>query len=189
MAFGVAEYHPTSREASISPLDATTDTNDATKDRWQCKFCLKSLAPKSWRRHEETHHHSKYQWTCLATGPRITINGLAGETSLCAFCLTKDPSEEHLVNSHRISDCTEKSEADRSFGRPDHLRQHFKNFHKSSLPDILKQRWRSNRDYKEEREGWVCGFCSTKLFTWDQRAVHIANHFKDGMTMASWRIG
>lgn len=157
------------------------------QDTWQCTFCLQHLVPKSWRRHEETQHRPKYQWTCLATSPRLTITSLAGESSICAFCQLPNPTEDHFHHSHRIMECSKKSEADRTFGRPDHLRQHIKNFHKTSLMDLVRDKWRRNRRDKDSSEAWRCGFCMAQLTTWDMRETHIANHFKDGMTMASWK--
>jgi hypothetical protein len=176
-------------DSPVSRLPATPSPNPGTHEQetWQCTFCQQHLVPKSWRRHEETQHRPKYQWTCLATSPRIVIPSHTGTSSICAFCQLKDPSEDHLLRSHRIVECSKKSEADRTFGRPDHLRQHIKNFHKSSLLDMVRDTWRRNGPGKNVDEGWTCGFCQAKLNTWDARETHIANHFKDGLTMAHWQ--
>jgi hypothetical protein len=32
-----------------------------------------------------------------------------------------------------------------------------------------------------------CGFCDTSLSSWDERADHLAGHFRKGKTMAEWR--
>jgi hypothetical protein len=84
-------------------------------------------------------------------------------------------------------ECRNKSEADRTFGRPDHLRQHIKNFHKTSMLDMVRDKWRRERPRDVANEVWKCGFCQVTLTSWDMRETHIANHFKDGKTMASWR--
>jgi hypothetical protein len=157
------------------------------QEMWQCTFCRQSLAPKSWRRHEETQHRPKRQWTCLATGPRLTVASRTGTSSICAFCQLKDPSEDHLLNSHRILECSKKGEMDRTFGRPDHLRQHVKNFHKTSLLDMVRDKWRTKSSAEDVTESWTCGFCQEELNTWDTRETHIGNHFKDGLTMANWQ--
>ena len=185
------------RMNTVSPIDdphvtktpATPSPSTSTQEQqtWQCTFCFLRLAPKSWRRHEETQHRPKHQWTCLATGPRLTISSHSGTSSVCAFCQIKDPSEDHFLNSHRILECSKKSEEDRTFGRPDHLRQHAKNFHKSSLPDEVRDKWRSLRSTQEAEKEWPCGFCGDELATWDLRETHISNHFKDGKTMAYWK--
>jgi hypothetical protein len=176
-------------DSPVSRTPATPSPNPATHEQetWQCTFCQQHLVPKSWRRHEETQHRPKYQWTCLATSPRLILPSRTGAASICAFCQLKDPSEDHFLRSHRIVECSKKSEADRTFGRPDHLRQHIKNFHKSSLLDMVRDTWRRNGPGKNVDEGWTCGFCQAKLSTWDARETHIANHFKDGLTMAHWR--
>jgi hypothetical protein len=182
------------RMNTVSPIDdspvprtpATPSPNPLgqRQETWPCTFCPQALAPKSWRRHEETQHRPKHQWTCLATGPRLRISsGL----SICAFCQIKNPSEDHLLNSHRILECSKKSEADRTFGRPDHLRQHIKNFHKTSLLALVRDKWRSLRPGHDGEQAWPCGFCEEQLATWDARETHISNHFKDGKTMADWR--
>ncbi|KAF2825034.1 hypothetical protein CC86DRAFT_326462 [Ophiobolus disseminans] len=170
-----------------TPATSSPNTDGHGQETWQCTFCYQQLVPKSWRRHEETQHRPKHQWTCLATGPRLTVSSRTGTTSFCAFCQLKNPSEDHFHRAHRISECMKKSEADRTFGRPDHLRQHIKNFHKTSLLDMVRDRWRRDGPGKNVNEGWTCGFCKADLKTWDIREMHIANHFKDGLTMATWR--
>jgi hypothetical protein len=184
------------RIATVSPVeDSPVPHNSATpspneeateQEMWQCTYCPQKLVPKSWRRHEETQHRPKHQWTCLSTGPRLTIPTRNGTSSICVFCQVRNPSDDHFLNSHRILECSKKSEADRTFGRPDHLRQHVKNFHKTSLLDLVREKWRKDGPGKNLNETWLCGFCAVELKTWDVRETHIANHFKDGMTMASW---
>jgi hypothetical protein len=175
-------------DSPVSKTPVTPSPNPGTHEQetWQCTFCSQHLVPKSWRRHEETQHRPKYQWTCLATSPRLALPSRTGASSMCAFCQLKDPSEDHFFNSHRIVECSKKSEADRTFGRPDHLRQHIKNFHKAGLMDMVRDMWRRDGPGKNVNEGWICGFCQTPLPTWDARETHIANHFKDGWTMARW---
>ncbi|KAF2030669.1 hypothetical protein EK21DRAFT_111759 [Setomelanomma holmii] len=170
-----------------TPATPSPNPDGSEQETWQCTFCYQPLVPKSWRRHEETQHRPKYQWTCLATSPRIPILSRTGTTSLCAFCSAKNPSDEHFQQSHRIVECSKKSVTDRTFGRPDHLRQHVKNFHKTSLLDIVRDRWRKDGPGKNVNEGWTCGFCAQELKTWDARETHIANHFKDGLNISSWR--
>jgi hypothetical protein len=80
-----------------------------------------------------------------------------------------------------------RSEEERTFLRPDHLRQHVKNFHKATLKDAVRDAWRKEGPGKDVVEKWVCGFCTQELKTWDIRETHIAGHFKDGLTMADWR--
>jgi hypothetical protein len=97
----------------------------------------------------------------------------------------KDPSEDHFLHNHRISECAKRPIAERTFFRPDHLRQHVKNFHGATLFDVAQSRWKKAPGENKEQV-WICGFCEEDLETWDQRETHIAGHFKEGMTMAQW---
>ena len=36
------------------------------------------------------------------------------------------------------------------------------------------------------RHRWTCGFCGEHIYSWDHRETHIADHFKEGLTMNSW---
>ncbi|KAF2114431.1 hypothetical protein BDV96DRAFT_96832 [Lophiotrema nucula] len=155
------------------------------QEMWQCTFCRRHLVPKSWRRHEETQHRPRSQWTCMLFGPRISFPHRAG--SCCAFCMAKDPSEDHFLRNHRIHECARRPIGERTFFRPDHLRQHVKNFHNATLFDVVQARWKRAADAGEGGEGWTCGFCGDRLETWDKRETHIANHFKDGKTMDEWQ--
>jgi hypothetical protein len=175
--------------ASRTPATPSPKLDGHEQQTWQCTFCYQHLVPKSWRRHEETQHRPKYQWTCLATSPRLVISLRGESASICAFCQLKNPSEDHFLHSHRVTECSKKSQADRTFGRPDHLRQHIKNFHKTSLLDVVRDKWRRDGPGKNVNEGWTCGFCAAELKTWDIRETHISNHFKDGLTMADWLKG
>lgn len=168
-----------------SPIDPSVTADQET---WQCTFCLKALVPKSWRRHEDTQHRPKTQaarWTCMLHGPRLSFPNRTNTGSVCAFCMVKNPTEEHFLKHHRIDECSKRDATDRTFYRPDHLRQHVKNFHNATLFDIVQARWKTAAE--TVAEGWTCGFCGERLDTWDKRETHISNHFKEGMTMSSWR--
>lgn len=82
-----------------------------------------------------------------------------------------------------------KAEHERTFGRPDHLQQHAKNFHRCEKPlnELVREAWRKHGSGTTDDESWACGFCQEMLQTWDARATHIAGHFKTGLTMAQWR--
>lgn len=169
----------------VGPVMASGQIDDTSngQDTWQCTFCLRHLVPKSWRRHEETQHRPRTQWTCMLFGPRLSYAHRPG--SRCAFCMAKEPTEDHFHTHHRISECARRPIQERTFFRPDHLRQHIKNFHGSTLYDITQSKWKKATE--AESSGWTCGFCGEDLSTWDQREKHIANHFKEGMTMEQWK--
>ncbi|KAH7136023.1 hypothetical protein B0J11DRAFT_519756 [Dendryphion nanum] len=165
--------------------------NSGEQEMWQCTFCRTHLVPKSWRRHEETQHHTRAQWTCMLYGPRLSANHGSSRpntsSSFCAFCMLQNPSEAHFLEHHRISECAKRPVKERTFLRPDHLRQHVKNYHSSALHDMAQVRWkREGEDRADGSRGWTCGFCGDHLNTWNQRETHIANHFKEGLTMDQW---
>ena len=155
----------------------------AAQETWQCTFCLKHLSPRAWRRHEETQHLPRAQWSCMLSGPRLSL--AQRSDSYCAFCMAKDPTDEHLATNHRISECAARPLADRTFLRPDHLRQHVKNYHSTTLFALTTAQWK--RAAEPVDSGWVCGFCGQTLGSWGVREMHIAGHFRDGATMAEWR--
>jgi hypothetical protein len=180
----------TSPAAVVSPVQpsrrrSNAGTSEATN--WQCTFCRQSLAPKSWRRHEETQHRPKHIWICLASGPTVMPRSNSHSLPVCAFCPLQNPQHDHCNNAHRMLECVQKTEDERTFLRPDHLRQHVKNFHKTSLSEDVRNLWRRDGPGKNTNEGWLCGFCNEDLQTWDMRETHIAGHFKEGLTMADWK--
>ncbi|KAJ8110201.1 hypothetical protein OPT61_g6891 [Boeremia exigua] len=172
----------------LSPSASISDYSSGEGDSWQCTFCGISLTAKSWRRHEETQHHPKHQWTCLALGPRIQLP--SSSVSICAFCELQNPDDDHFRYFHRVEDCLCKPQHERTFGRPDHLQQHAKNFHKCEQPlsELVRDTWRKDGPGMFDDKHWTCGFCHEELPTWDARATHIASHFKAGLTTASWRM-
>ncbi|KAF1925582.1 uncharacterized protein M421DRAFT_94659 [Didymella exigua CBS 183.55] len=171
----------------LSPCASISDYSSGEADNWQCTFCGVSLTAKSWRRHEETQHHPKSQWTCLAFGPRVAPANIS--STICAFCDLENPDDDHFRLFHRIGECMCKPENERTFGRPDHLQQHARNFHKCEKPlsELIRDAWRKDGPGMTDNKTWTCGFCHEVLSTWDARATHIATHFKAGLTMTHWR--
>ncbi|OCK84212.1 hypothetical protein K432DRAFT_345563 [Lepidopterella palustris CBS 459.81] len=167
-----------------------------SQETWQCTFCLKHLAPKSWRRHEETQHLPRSSYSCMLHGARLFSAAPSTsplhprtsqvQTSFCAFCMLRDPPDAHFHTAHRIVECAARSLADRTFYRPDHLRQHVKNYHNCTLFDLTSARWKQAA--QPVAGPWGCGFCGAELESWDARETHIANHFRDGMAMAQWTL-
>ncbi|ORY02289.1 hypothetical protein BCR34DRAFT_521525 [Clohesyomyces aquaticus] len=204
----IREQQQTSHPTPLQPESSNRAPLQPDQETWQCTFCLRPLVPKSWRRHEETQHRPRSQWTCMLYGPRLSFptrtntnpssastpgaNENRNSTSYCAFCMLRSPPESHFQLHHRISECAKRAPKDRTYFRPDHLRQHVKNFHNSKLADSAQARWKNTTSKSgegdgDEEKGWICGFCGDHLSTWDKRETHIANHFKDGWTMARWR--
>ncbi|KAI1533793.1 Homeodomain-containing transcription factor [Pyrenophora tritici-repentis] len=184
---GVLFATPHALHIQSEPTVSTISAKGNGSETWQCTFCYQRIAHKSWRRHEETQHRPKRKWTCLLTGPSLHVASRTAISTYCVFCKIPDPSEDHLLLAHRISECANKSEHERTFLRPDHLRQHVNNFHKAPLDGEVRDLWRRGETGDETAEDWICGFCGHELKTWEARERHIAKHFKDGSTMTDWK--
>jgi hypothetical protein len=150
--------------------------NGGSPATFQCTFCHVRLTEGAWKRHEESQHLPRRKWVCLYTGP--TVNGR------CAFC-ERSP-EPHGHHDHgRVTECAARDLEERSFLRKDGLVQHVMSFHGAAQlrPDVVAA-WEVPAERREQ--DWVCGFCGETLRGWDTRATHLAAHFRQGMTMASW---
>lgn len=155
-------------------------TSKGSKPRiFCCTFCCDSFGTKyEWVRHEKSLHLVLETWYCAPLGPSVFSPILGKEQ--CAFCDTLQPSQEHL-SSHNYESCQNLSKELRSFHRKDHLVQHLRHVHYVQyLPTI--------DDWKVEMKNITsrCGFCDLDLNSWDDRASHLAKHFRQGSTMKDW---
>lgn len=166
-------------EFGMSQERTGTNSASAAGSTFECTFCHKKLAPKSWKRHEESVHYPKQQWVCMPHNSQF-------ENGSCIFCgldegyHSKDPD-----SNHRVSDCLERSREQRTFPRKDKLFQHIMLFHGCSVEGKKLDAWASSA--REGERQWDCGFCDMILLSWDERAKHIAAHFREGKTMAEWK--
>lgn len=153
---------------------------------FQCTFCHKRLTHKSWKRHEETMHLPRYQWTCQLLGPRMpSMISESTELGNCVFCSAINPDDEHLRTEHNSFSCQSRPKEERTFLRKDHLREHCRSsHHAAALGDNVLELWKLEADYRHHR--WTCGFCGDNLDGWDARAKHIGKHFREGRTMKEW---
>jgi len=157
---------------------------------FQCTFCLKHLSSKSWKRHEETMHLPRFQWICQPQGVPTNSGSSqsdpssSAQLSHCVFCGTWQPEAAHFETCHRAKECADKPRSERAFVRKDHLIQHWKNFHGRRLDPKTAEIWKIPINYSGHK--WSCGFCGEKLASWEERAIHIPKHFREGLTMDSW---
>lgn len=150
-----------------------------TANTYQCTFCTETFKTKhNWQRHEKSLHLSLERWECAPTGPTVP-DGSA--QPVCVFCGEANPNKEHL-EKHNYLACKDRLPEDRTFYRKDHLQQHLKLVH-----DAKFLRWPMG-DWKYESEviRSRCGFCGLTMTSWVDRIDHLAEHFKDGKTMADW---
>ncbi|KAI9825687.1 MAG: hypothetical protein M1832_001031 [Thelocarpon impressellum] len=146
---------------------------------FQCTFCTDSFKTKhDWQRHEKSLHLSLEKWVCAPQGGSVEI---PGGGRLCAYCSVVEPSAEH-VETHHFAQCREKSVAERTFYRKDHLRQHLRLVHECKF-DVTMEAWKTVSEDLKSR----CGFCGEGLATWQARVDHLAGHFRGGMQMSEWK--
>ncbi|KAF4964204.1 hypothetical protein FSARC_7838 [Fusarium sarcochroum] len=148
--------------------------------RFQCTFCTETFKLKhTWQRHEKTLHLSLEQWECSPSGP-FHLNQ-QGEPE-CVYCGLVNPEHAHFeMHNHDL--CHEREREERTFYRKDHMRQHLRLVHGSQFSKSPMEAWR----FKVENVKSRCGFCDITMTTWSDRANHLAEHFKEGKTMADWK--
>ncbi|KAK1633278.1 homeobox and C2H2 transcription factor [Colletotrichum phormii] len=167
------------RALAKRPEAKGTGTLWQTSNTYQCTFCTETFKTKhNWQRHEKSLHLSLERWECAPTG--ATVPDASGQP-VCIFCGEANPSKEHL-EKHNYQACRDRQPEDRTFYRKDHLQQHLKLVH-----DAKFLRWPMG-DWKYESEiiRSRCGFCGHTMSSWTDRIDHLAEHFKDGKTMADW---
>lgn len=149
---------------------------------FKCTFCCDAFKSKyDWRRHEKSLHLDLEVWKCAPTDGTFGDSGSIER--LCAYCNAPDPDSLHL-EAHHHQACVNRAVAARCFRRRDHLAQHLRVFHK--LLDVPQlDDWVEQAPAVKSR----CGFCDLALSSWDERADHLAGHFRQGCTMRDWQGG
>ncbi|KAF7587832.1 hypothetical protein BBP40_006655 [Aspergillus hancockii] len=145
--------------------------------RFCCTFCCDRFKTKyDWARHEKSLHLSLERWACAPYGGSVA-SPLTGQRH-CAYCNVLDPQPEHL-EEHNYQTCLDGT---RTFRRKDHLVQHLRlTHHLDVIPSI--DDWKTPAPIVTSR----CGFCDRKLPSWEERADHLASHFRNGSSMDDWR--
>ncbi|EEY16169.1 conserved hypothetical protein [Verticillium alfalfae VaMs.102] len=134
----------------------------------------------NWQRHEKSLHLSLERWECSPDGP---IFRNAHFEPACVYCgVVEGFNMDAHLQSHNYEACHIRTPEERTFYRKDHLRQHLRLIHQVQLEPLLMKSWKT--EVMEVRSR--CGFCSLALSTWTDRVDHLAEHFKNGMTMADW---
>jgi hypothetical protein len=147
---------------------------------FKCTFCCDTFKHKyDWARHEKSLHLNMEEWICTPHGASVVLP-LTGRVH-CAYCSALDPTPEHL-EQHNHSACVDGRSTPRVFRRKDHLVQHLRLVHGLETLPLID-------DWKMESTPVVsrCGFCDKNLSSWDERADHLAAHFREGKTMANWK--
>ncbi|EEU36737.1 uncharacterized protein NECHADRAFT_51835 [Fusarium vanettenii 77-13-4] len=100
----------------------------------------------------------------------------------CVFCGMFDPDDGHL-ETHNHTACKVRPVEDKSFYRKDHINQHLKLVHNAQFIDWSMKGWKVTTSEIRSR----CGFCGIIMNSWPARVDHLAEHFKNGSTMADWK--
>ncbi|KAM0425921.1 hypothetical protein ACHAPT_008859 [Fusarium lateritium] len=79
--------------------------------------------------------------------------------------------------------CEVRPVEDKCFYRKDHINQHLKLVHNAQFLDWSMKSWKVTASEVRSR----CGFCGITMNNWSTRVEHLAEHFKNGSTMADWR--
>ncbi|KAM0315325.1 hypothetical protein ACHAPQ_011615 [Fusarium lateritium] len=148
--------------------------------RFQCTFCTETFKLKhSWLRHERTQHLSLEQWECSPCGPTVLDQN---SEPVCVYCGLANPENSHFeLHNHDL--CHNRERGERTFFRKDHLRQHLRLVHGSEFMKWPMEEWKVKHEDVLSR----CGFCDIDMTTWSERVNHLAEHFKEGSTMADWK--
>lgn len=171
---------PSQRVISVTPAKVHT---------FQCTFCGQSFRKRyDWVRHERSIHVPGLDsWVCavpLTSDESFLVWRVNHEHPECIFCGKSSPTHEH-IQSHEFSNCAGRPISERTFTRKDHLWQHLHKFHRCEK----WEGWKPNLNLLQHRQDKVqsqCGFCQVTLNSWDERAQHLAGHFRKGSTMAEW---
>lgn len=148
---------------------------------YQCTFCAEAFRTRhDWQRHEKSLHLSLERWVCTPEGVRA-MNPRTNQVC-CVFCGMVNPDDAHL-ETHNYTACKVRPAEDKSFYRKDHINQHLKLVHNAQFLDWSMKSWKITTSEIRSR----CGFCGMTMNSWPTRVDHLAEHFKNGSTMADWK--
>jgi hypothetical protein len=184
----------------IRPRSQRSSRRNSAKPIYQCTFCHAPFKKKhDWARHERAVHMPELEtYTCLPpnqlpnTGTSqvqdLQIWRFDSPAPQCMLCGHSNPSDEHF-ESHSFESCAERPSAQRTFTRKDHFWQHLAKYHaclKWDGWDIDLDSWRASTLDHNSSSCFACGFCHFRALDWKARVDHVAQHFRDGLTMDNW---
>ncbi|KAH7088083.1 hypothetical protein FB567DRAFT_523649 [Paraphoma chrysanthemicola] len=186
--------HGSRYEACDLNLDSSTRHNKAELNslttgapRFHCTVCPKSFKNAwGWRRHEYgTHDFHPVEWTCMLHA--AIMIGMD-----CIFCSQPVDDYDHF-DQHNIVACSQRDPASRTFALEDRLKQHVQQIHLLEVDDKLKKGFKPpalwSRAVEAEKihpDSLWCGFCCIGLQSTTLRMDHVAQHFRDGLSMVGW---
>ncbi|TQV94043.1 homeobox and C2H2 transcription factor [Cordyceps javanica] len=164
----------------------------AKNTTFQCTFCFQSFRKRyDWVRHERSIHLPGLDsWICRVPLPpdqSFLVWRVSHTHPECIFCGEPSPTHDH-IQSHEFQTCAERPASERTFTRKDHLWQHLHKFHHCKKWDGWKPDL-ALLQHKQDKLQSRCGFCNVTMNSWEERAQHLASHFRRGATMADWSGG
>jgi hypothetical protein len=135
----------------IASLSSSTSEalprSDKPSGSFACTTCQHSFSGKGeWKRHEGSQCEPQRLWVCMLSDTAIsTENGW-----ICAFCCELRPGPDrtgidtHLEEEHKVSQCSRKSVAGRTFKRKDKLKDHLQRVHALSDNSEYWGAWNQN---------------------------------------------
>lgn len=129
-------YASSKRSFSDTGLDTLPQARRQRPKRidHQCPTCARTFTRRSdLHRHERAiHSQSKEMWICsnlILPGEPATVWRVSQPGPECVLCGLLNPDEKHIL-SHEFIACADRSIAERTFTRKDHLFQHLEKFHR-----------------------------------------------------------
>ncbi|KAI8626076.1 hypothetical protein F5Y19DRAFT_478907 [Xylariaceae sp. FL1651] len=158
-----------------------------------CTFCRKGFDnPYSWRRHEETVHAPQVHWICAP--PFSARQGISESCPICtAQVLFENGVFTDVGCTHRFHTCWETPKSERTFFRKDALKQHIRAVHYKDglMPSIIDRigldQWVEEVD--TTTYDLTCHICGFACKSWEERALHIIEHFKRRESIKLWIPG
>jgi len=145
----------------------------------ECTFGGEVFGAKhDWQKHEKS-HLSLERWICSATGG--TCVNRETRRVACVFCEVQRPNDTHL-ETHNYSAFLERPLDERTFYRKEHFQQHLRLVHGCKYNKSMET-WR--KIIPEVKS--TCGFCGSRMTTWQERADHLVEHFEAGKSISEWR--
>jgi hypothetical protein len=159
------------------------------KVHYECTFCSQPFKKKhDWARHERAVHMPELETYTCTLPSQVTDNlrswQIGQSEPQCSLCGHPSPDADH-ISSHDFDSCAERPPSQRTFCRKDHFWQHLQKYHgcqKWQGWDLDLNLWRNRQDAFQS----YCGFCNETMGSWSARTAHIAEHFKQGLTMENW---